>query len=254
MARQIIGDASEWSGALKDLFRQIDDGSITLAQLQAFVQHCNPFGGDEAPEVVPTQPLTWSQATAKAYGLMGLGEEYAQFNENFLVEGTGDDWELIILPGVTHANLKSAIKKAGSDFWSAYDNPDKSITVNDRDADRDGQYAIAIRATVEADEENANKSADRLKAEHHKGMTTRERLFAELVYFLMTDKHLDIRNYTLCSGSRDDDGSVPHFYFNSDYGEVCLGCWRVGHSRGSLRSRSVRVLPVKSRQSGTKRA
>ncbi len=40
---------SEWSGTLKDLFRQIDDGSITLEQTRAFAEHRNPFeGGKDA--------------------------------------------------------------------------------------------------------------------------------------------------------------------------------------------------------------
>jgi len=42
--KNIVGSMSDWSGVLKDLFRQVNDGSITLAQTQAFVEHRNPFG------------------------------------------------------------------------------------------------------------------------------------------------------------------------------------------------------------------
>jgi len=41
--REVVGSMSEWSGMLKDLFRQIDDGSVTRECLQAFLEHENPF-------------------------------------------------------------------------------------------------------------------------------------------------------------------------------------------------------------------
>ncbi len=41
--KEAVGDMSAWSGMLKDLFRQIDDGSITREMLKAFLGHRNPF-------------------------------------------------------------------------------------------------------------------------------------------------------------------------------------------------------------------
>lgn len=43
MAKQIVGNMSDWSGMLKDFFRQINDGSITMEQLRDFLEHRNPF-------------------------------------------------------------------------------------------------------------------------------------------------------------------------------------------------------------------
>lgn len=60
---------------------------------------------------------------------------------------------------------------------------------------------------VEADEANKNKSADDLDRTEH--ITLRERLLMELDYFNETGEHLDVQNWTLCSGSRRSDGSVP---------------------------------------------
>ncbi|MFH1048874.1 MAG: hypothetical protein V1732_04390 [Patescibacteria group bacterium] len=42
-----VDDMSVWSGMLKDLFRQIDDGSITKENIQAFLEHRNPFDAKE---------------------------------------------------------------------------------------------------------------------------------------------------------------------------------------------------------------
>ncbi len=44
MAKPAVGSMSEWSGVLKDFFRQIDDGSISLEEIKVFNEHRNPFG------------------------------------------------------------------------------------------------------------------------------------------------------------------------------------------------------------------
>lgn len=43
MKRQVVGSMSEWSGVLKDFWRQVDDGSITLTMVKNFVERRNPF-------------------------------------------------------------------------------------------------------------------------------------------------------------------------------------------------------------------
>jgi len=41
--KEVVGSMSEWSGVLKDFFRQINDGSKTLRQVQLFLENKNPF-------------------------------------------------------------------------------------------------------------------------------------------------------------------------------------------------------------------
>ena len=43
MAKQVVGNMLDWSRALKDFFRQINDGSHTLETVHAFNEHRNPF-------------------------------------------------------------------------------------------------------------------------------------------------------------------------------------------------------------------
>lgn len=117
---------------------------------------------------------------------------------------------------------------------------------NDKDLDKD--FPKPKKATtryfkknIEADEENKNKSADDLKSEGHEGITIRERIIMELAYFEETDNHLDIENYTLCTGSRDRDGRVPCAYWDGS-GFGVLWCRPSGRD-SSLRSRSAYSNP-----------
>ena len=46
MKKEIVGSMSEWFGVLKDVFRQIDDGSLIIRHFQALLEHRNPFDVD----------------------------------------------------------------------------------------------------------------------------------------------------------------------------------------------------------------
>ncbi len=79
-------------------------------------------------------------------------------------------------------------------------------------------------------------------------MTLLERLFLELVYFLSTMKHLDVRNRTLCVGSRDKKNGVPHVRWCNDdtkdeYVVDIYWCSIDGFNE-DLRSRTIMGLPV----------
>jgi len=54
-------------------------------------------------------------------------------------------------------------------------------------------------------------------------MTVPERLLYEIKYYDETGEHLDVKNITLCSGSRDSAGSVPYVYWYSG-GMYIFGC------------------------------
>lgn len=76
-------------------------------------------------------------------------------------------------------------------------------------SDRKGDYTVYFKNVQEADEENKNLSANDCKEKGIVGITLEERLLLEIEYFKKTGDHLDINNWTLCSGSRHSDGSVP---------------------------------------------
>lgn len=127
--------------------------------------------------------------------------------------------------------------------WKYADNLD-SIT-SDRGFDKltasdpASTYAIWVRDCVEADEELKNKSANMLAESGIKGMTLPERLLYELKYFTETKKHLDVKNFTLCIGSRDPDGRVPYVHWNAEYGKMYVHWFYPDYGGDYLRARAV---------------
>mgnify|MGYP001568274236 CR=1 FL=1 len=122
--------------------------------------------------------------------------------------------------------------------WRYVDNLDKNIPTNDRTPTK--TYAVCVRDRVEADEELSNLSADDLTKQKIAGITLLERLLLELKYFRETGKHLDIKNVTLCSGSRYAGGNVPNAYWYDCKFEVS---WDYRDCRYPfLRSRAVSLL------------
>lgn len=108
-------------------------------------------------------------------------------------------------------------------------------------SERKGDYTVYFKDTQEADEENKNLSADDVKAKGMKTITLEERLLLEIAYFKKYGKHLDEQNVTLCTGSRDRDGSVPSAHWRVDEFYVCW-CYSGGRL-GRLRARSAVFLP-----------
>lgn len=151
----------------------------------------------------------WQKFYEKVFG------EDVDFSNVSIPKKPGENWWLIILAkGMTLEKLfQKCREKFGVWKWTE-DNLDK-IVISDRTS-KDGHYAIWVRANIEADEEFKNLSANQLKKQSHKGITLEERLVLELFYFWKTKKHLDIQNWTLCSGSRCADGRVPNVHWDGD--------------------------------------
>jgi hypothetical protein len=148
----------------------------------------------------------------------------------------GFDRIIIVAKGLTYSTVINAMRKKFN-VWTYADNLDKAIDKNDRWPNE--TYAIRVRNRVEADEELKNLSADDLAKRNIPGITCLERLLYELKYFSETGEHLDIKNWTLCSGSRDSDGRVPCVNFAD--GEVYVGWCSSSYAYSFLRARSVAV-------------
>jgi len=115
---------------------------------------------------------------------------------------------IVVAQGITNEQVFQQCKKHFP-CWKYTDRDlDVAVPTNDR-TPKNGAYAIWVRDTVEADVVHKNRSANYLKKQRISGITLLERLLLELKYFLETGKHLDIQNWTLCSGSRRDGGGVP---------------------------------------------
>jgi hypothetical protein len=159
--KQVVGSMSDWSGVLKDFFRQIEDGSHTLASVKAFNNHLS----------IQEHRLITDDGTKKTSELLEVCRK--------------------LFP-----------------VWSYY---------SDKELDKmfpPVKTSRKFKNVQEADEDLKNKSANDLEKEGIKGITLRERIIFELEFFKETGEHLDVKNVTLCSGSRDSAGSVPRAYWH----------------------------------------
>lgn len=89
----------------------------------------------------------------------------------------------------------------------------------------------------EADPEHKNKSVEDCDKEGLKGITLRERLIMEKLWFEKNGTHLDIKNITLCAGSRDEGGRVPHVCWSDS--RLHVDWYYPSRSYGTLRARAV---------------
>lgn len=115
-------------------------------------------------------------------------------------------WEIKIEKGMTIEGVLAECKKLFP-IWRWTDDNLDQIVNSERTSSK--AYTLKVKANIEADENLKNLSANMLKEKGIVGITLLERLVLELQYFKETGKHLDIDNWTLCSGSRYSDGCVP---------------------------------------------
>ncbi|HTX86717.1 MAG TPA: hypothetical protein VMC41_01455 [Candidatus Nanoarchaeia archaeon] len=175
--------------------------------------------------VIPVNPggLDWINIVAKELLEASNGRPHgfvieAMRRKGISVRTYNGDLDAVLSPGISI--VKNDLRK--NDRW-----PDKA------------SYAVRNRDRAEADEEYKNLSADDLAMRNILGSTFLERLLHGYRYFIKTGKHLDISNWTLCSGSRDSGGGVPGVSWDS--GKVSV-IWRHPSSAFDvLRSRFVAV-------------
>ncbi|OGZ33336.1 MAG: hypothetical protein A3I88_00685 [Candidatus Portnoybacteria bacterium RIFCSPLOWO2_12_FULL_39_9] len=145
---------------------------------------------------------------------------------------------IIMAEGMTPQRLYD---KCGEFFpcwkWTG-DSLDNVVVYSERTS-KNGAYAVWVRDCAEADEELKNFSADRVREEGLTTETLAERLVHEIKYFRESGgHHLDVKNITLCTGSRYSFGSVP--YVRWYYGDrLRVSGFYSGDAYDSLRPRRV---------------
>lgn len=180
-AQYWIGNKGELAGKIKAIFKQeselvVSDISVLLSDWQNF------------------------------YSELGIEADFS--NLKIPEKQPGFDRLIIVAKGMTPQLLYDKCKELFP-CWKWTDENLNKIVESERTA-KNSAYAIWVRNRVEADEELKNLSADDLKNKNIPGITLEERLIYELKYFKETKNHLDVKNITLCAGSRCSDGRVPH--------------------------------------------
>lgn len=219
---QVVGEMSEWSGMLMDLFRQIHDGSKTKQMLQAFLEHRNPFAITNIKE-------EWQEFYRKYFRIT------VDFSDVLIPDDPGGFERVIFIPkGLTFTTVIKALRKK-FDIYLYIKNLDKDVTENVRTTDE--SYAIRVRRRQETDEEWKNVSANQLKQQDINCVTLLERLVDELKWFDETGEHMDIDNWTLCTGSCYSDGRVPDVRWDSDYRKLSVNWCNPDYASEALRAR-----------------
>jgi hypothetical protein len=227
-------------GQIKDLsatLTQVIPTDLLFDQAQYWIGNKGELA-EAIRQVLCGPVLDW----AKVYDILGMSVEYVEFAKSG-IQDNPNLWVVPVVKGITCNKVVEALRKAGSKVYTYVEDLDKNVTVNDRDPNRDGSYTIGLAKNVEADEINKDKSANMLAEANHKGITLLERLLLELAYFLATGKHLDVKNITICSGSRDSGGYVPGVDWSSGHRGVHVSWYDPDNRSGSLRSRSAVSLP-----------
>lgn len=146
----------------------------------------------------------------------------------------GFGWLVVVAQGISLNQVWEICRKQ-FDCWKYTDSDLESIMQESECGPAQTTTARWFRDRIEADEEMKNLSAQQLSEQNIAGITLMERLLLELKVFSETGKHLDHRNWTLCSGSRYSGGCVPGVRWNDDWLGVS---WRgVGFALSDLRSR-----------------
>lgn len=141
---------------------------------------------------------------------------------------------VIVAKGISEDEVVKGLRRLFS--VDLYDDDLSRDVTSDRCADHN--YVILFRKNIEADQEFKNFSADYLK-ERFVGITLLERLLLEIWYFDATRKHLDVKNTTLCSNSRDSHDDVPCVGWNPKQCKLDVFAHRSGFSGFEYRARIV---------------
>lgn len=198
MSEKVVGSMSEWSGVLKDFFRQINDGSITLKQVNDLVDH----------KMLPIfTKEDWQTLYQDCFG-----EQHDFSQLKVPAQLSGFEWLVVVAKGMTPRRTYDACIRLFP-CWKYMDGNLSQVVSWEARRAVQGPYAIWLRARVEADKELKHLSTETLKSREISGNGLTERLLLELMYFRKTGKHLDVKNATLCSGSRYSDGTVPNVHW-----------------------------------------
>ena len=211
---------------MREIKRQLDqDGGSPLdpewvaGELQRII---------DASGKVLTEITDWQQFYHDLFGL-----EIDLLGLSVPAKKKGFDRLVIVAQGMTLQRLYDNCVKL-CPCWKWTDDDLDKIVQSERTA-KDGTYAVWFRDVVEADEELKNLSANDLKEKGIPGITLEERLLMELKYFKETGNHLDIKSWTLCSGSRCSGGGVPGVGWSS--GMLMVDWYHPVNANGDLRSR-----------------
>lgn len=134
------------------------------------------------------------------------------------VISTGGTWRLIFIPQGLTLNATIVAMRKHFKVWVYDEDLDSNVSINTRASAT--AYAVWVQVGDEPDIEYLGKSTRAADMEGKIGITLLERLLLGLKHFTETNKHLDVKGVTFCTGSRLAVGRVPDVCWRADFGEV----------------------------------
>jgi len=199
MKKETIGDVpGNVLGMMADLCLKIRKGAIKPEEFGLFLKRKDPFSGE-------AEIMIWKTFWKKYFS---ISIDLSQVQTPSYQEGF--DRVIIVPKGITEDRVFQVCSKKFK-IWK-WINKKLSEVIDHNDRMPTETYAIRVRDCQEADKENKNISAEQAKEKDINGITLLERLIYELKYWDETEKHLDVANLTICSGSRFSDGFIPGVY------------------------------------------
>jgi hypothetical protein len=229
MKKKMVGDMpGKVLGMLADLMHKLQHGSLTLEEFELFLKRQNPFV--KTTDIIAEWQVFYQET-------FGINPDFSSLNLPVKIDGF--DRLIVVAQGIT---LQSVYESCANLFpcckWTEEKEIDEVIdfSFQIRSA-ANGSYAIWVRDQVEANEELKNLSADILQERVITGITLEERLIYELKFFKETEGHLDLKNVTICVGSRGFDGGNPKVDWS--FGKLNVGWNNADAVSNILRLRQV---------------
>ena len=183
----IEGSLDVTASQLSEFFRQIGNGNLKGFHIQKLLDHEDPFG---------LHNLNDKRIWAHVYRLCGVEFSFHKCNWDI----KPGEWIIPVDVGMTPSRIVEAMRGLGVQFKLCGEDLDAHL-LNDRQASGMGPYLVNFRTRVESEEEFESLSVNSLKEKSICGITLTERLLLEFAFYLLTGKHLDNSQMTLCSGS-----------------------------------------------------
>ncbi len=223
-------------GIVEDFVTKLRNGTITSGQAKKFLRKEDPW---VCPMDIESQLTRVLSLYAEAFGLT-----LDPASVPIPARSPGFDRLIVVPQGITLGKVVAYLR---TKFEVSLYTEDLDQDVEKNDRTNTTTYAIWVRDVVEADEELANLSANDLTAQKISSETLLERLLHGLLYFTENGKHLDVKNVTLCAGSRTAGGDVSRVYWYAGLHRLHVSWYCPGCRDVYLRARAVVSLPAAKR-------
>ena len=232
MKKEIVGGVpGNVLGRLADLMHKLQHGIITSRQLDKFLKGKNPFEGLDYSSILNE----WEKYFWKIHQLK------VDFAGVAIPEADDDDFPWFVCTPEDFSTERAY--SGGKQLYDKWKWTNKALDdVLDLSFGRDSQkdpYIVRFHANWEADKVLKNLSANAIAEKQINTSALKERLLLEDFLYWKHKKHLDVKNITLCSGSRYSDGDVPGVDWDDDSGKLGVYRYSPGDAIDYLRSREV---------------